>query len=279
MYSVAARRPEPRRERVDERLDDVREARLQADHEQEAEHAAAEHGLVDERGRDRVEQRRRVRAGRPGSAGGDSAATRSATRLAIADRRRRRGPKMIAPSAVAEAQEQVVPGSGWIRSGRRRSGRCPAVPGQPAAQRRASAVSGRARRTRPRRSAGRRSGAGRAASGEPEAAAAGTSSMPAVRSVDRSGVAAGTWRGVTPSPIRSIARKASCGISTDPDALHALLAFLLLLEQLALAGDVATVALGQHVLAHRADRLAGDDVGCRSPPGWAPRTSGAGSAP
>src|SRR5918999_2344260 len=32
-----------------------------------------------------------------------------------------------------------------------------------------------------------------------------------------------------------------------PDTLHPLLAFLLLLEQLSLAGDVATVALGDHV--------------------------------
>src|SRR3954469_271456 len=46
----------------------------------------------------------------------------------------------------------------------------------------------------------------------------------------------------------------------DPaDHLHPLLAFLLLLEQLALAGDVTAVALGQHVLADRPDRLAGDD--------------------
>src|SRR3954453_8426846 len=42
----------------------------------------------------------------------------------------------------------------------------------------------------------------------------------------------------------------------DPaDLLHALLAFLLLLEQLALARDVAAVALGDHVLAHRLHRL------------------------
>src|SRR6266542_1556536 len=45
---------------------------------------------------------------------------------------------------------------------------------------------------------------------------------------------------------------------TDP--LHALLAFLLLLEELALARDVAAVALGEHVLAHRPDRLAADDM-------------------
>src|SRR3954451_1481359 len=45
------------------------------------------------------------------------------------------------------------------------------------------------------------------------------------------------------------------------DALHALLAGLLLLEQLALAGDVPAVALGEHILAHRADGLTGDDVG------------------
>src|SRR6185503_15809883 len=46
----------------------------------------------------------------------------------------------------------------------------------------------------------------------------------------------------------------------DPaDLFHSLLAFLLLFEQLALAGDVAAVALGGHVLAHGLDRLAGDD--------------------
>src|SRR6059036_829960 len=44
------------------------------------------------------------------------------------------------------------------------------------------------------------------------------------------------------------------------DPLHALLAFLLLLEQLALARDVAAVALGEDVLAHRLDRLARDDA-------------------
>ena len=49
----------------------------------------------------------------------------------------------------------------------------------------------------------------------------------------------------------------------DVDAahpLHALLAFLLLLEQFALAGDVAAVALGGDVLADGLDRLAGDDL-------------------
>src|SRR5262249_46540148 len=45
------------------------------------------------------------------------------------------------------------------------------------------------------------------------------------------------------------------------DLLHALLALLLLLEQLALAGDVAAVQLRRHVLAQRLDRLPGDHVG------------------
>src|SRR4051812_21597288 len=45
-----------------------------------------------------------------------------------------------------------------------------------------------------------------------------------------------------------------------PDLLHALLALLLALEQLALAADVAAVALGGHVLAVGLDRLARDDV-------------------
>src|SRR5688572_26349134 len=43
--------------------------------------------------------------------------------------------------------------------------------------------------------------------------------------------------------------------------LHPLLALLLLLEELLLAGGVAAVALGQHVLAHRLDRGARDDLG------------------
>src|SRR5215510_783587 len=43
--------------------------------------------------------------------------------------------------------------------------------------------------------------------------------------------------------------------------LHALLSFLLLLEQLALAGDVAAVALGEHVLAQWANRLPRDHLG------------------
>src|SRR5882672_9912140 len=42
--------------------------------------------------------------------------------------------------------------------------------------------------------------------------------------------------------------------------LHALLAFLLFLEQLLLARDVAAVALGEHVLALRLHRLARDDL-------------------
>src|SRR3954471_22866344 len=45
-----------------------------------------------------------------------------------------------------------------------------------------------------------------------------------------------------------------------PDDLHALLALLLLLEQLALARDVAAVALGEHVLALGLDGLARDDA-------------------
>ena len=48
------------------------------------------------------------------------------------------------------------------------------------------------------------------------------------------------------------------------DLLHAPLALLLLLEQLALARDVAAVALGHHVLAEGLDGLAGDDRSRRS---------------
>src|SRR5262245_24515209 len=45
-----------------------------------------------------------------------------------------------------------------------------------------------------------------------------------------------------------------------PDLLHALLSFLLPLEQLALARDVTAVALGGHVLAHGLDGLPRDDA-------------------
>src|SRR4249919_14171 len=42
--------------------------------------------------------------------------------------------------------------------------------------------------------------------------------------------------------------------------LHSLLALFLLLEELLLAADVATVAFRQHVLAHGLDGAAGDDL-------------------
>src|ERR1700691_3643619 len=45
------------------------------------------------------------------------------------------------------------------------------------------------------------------------------------------------------------------------DGLHPLLAFLLLLQQFALAGDVTAIALGQHVFADRANVLARNDFG------------------
>src|SRR5437899_4966706 len=44
------------------------------------------------------------------------------------------------------------------------------------------------------------------------------------------------------------------------DGLHPLLSGLLLFEELLLARDVAAVAFGEDVLAHRLDRLTGDDL-------------------
>src|SRR5215472_17163565 len=44
------------------------------------------------------------------------------------------------------------------------------------------------------------------------------------------------------------------------DALHALLAFLLFLEQFALARNIAAIALGEHVLAHRPYGCTRDDA-------------------
>src|SRR5262249_15185048 len=72
------------------------------------------------------------------------------------------------------------------------------------------------------------------------------------------------------SPIRRTAREAPLRTPTPPtrllrrlDAsalLHALLPLPLALEELALARDVAAVALGQHVLALGAHGLAGDHL-------------------
>src|SRR5260370_4245398 len=45
-----------------------------------------------------------------------------------------------------------------------------------------------------------------------------------------------------------------------PDPLHPLLSFLLFLKQLAFAGNVAPVALGKHVLTHRWDGFASDNL-------------------
>src|SRR5574344_1265547 len=45
------------------------------------------------------------------------------------------------------------------------------------------------------------------------------------------------------------------------DRLHALLAFLLFLQQLALTGDITAIALGQYILAAGPDILTGNDLG------------------
>ena len=45
-------------------------------------------------------------------------------------------------------------------------------------------------------------------------------------------------------------QKRFAGHGNGTELAHALLAFLLLFQQLFLSGDVAAVALGQHVLAH-----------------------------
>src|ERR1700680_2499577 len=66
-----------------------------------------------------------------------------------------------------------------------------------------------------------------------------------------------------PAPLSVGPQHGEEGVLRDvhaADPLHALLACLLLLDQLALAGDVAAVALGDDVLADRPDALAGDDA-------------------
>ena len=62
--AAPARCPGPRRERVDEGLDDDRRARVDPDEQEQPQHRAAEGRLVDERRPERVEHRARVGPGR-----------------------------------------------------------------------------------------------------------------------------------------------------------------------------------------------------------------------
>src|SRR5439155_23599159 len=93
------------------------------------------------------------------------------------------------------------------------------------------------------------------------------------RTRERRTCAVARWCRAAPSPRSSCGPRSRARPSAlehrekrllgDLDAahlLHALLAFLLLLEQLALARDVAAIALGGDVLAHRLHRLARDDA-------------------
>ena len=54
--------------------------------------------------------------------------------------------------------------------------------------------------------------------------------------------------------------KGLAGQGNAAQLTHLLFAFLLLLQQLLFAGDVAAVALGKHVLAHGLDRFTGNDL-------------------
>ncbi len=73
-------------------------------------------------------------------------------------------------------------------------------------------------------------------------------------------------------PDSRTARNAFCGISTLPIDFMPLLAFVLLRPQLSFAGDIAAVAFGRDVLAHRTDRFASDDSRCQSRPESRSRT-------
>src|SRR6516164_6269198 len=59
-------------------------------------------------------------------------------------------------------------------------------------------------------------------------------------------------------------QKSFLGNIDAPDALHAPLPFLLLFQQLALAADVASVALGDYVLSHGGHGFPGNDFGTDS---------------
>src|SRR5687768_17021630 len=86
----------------------------------------------------------------------------------------------------------------------------------------------------------------------------GLATAPTLGAVASGGVSV-SFTAMSPGPSALEHREKRLLGDLDPaDLLHSLLAFLLLLEQLALARDVAAVALGCDVLAHRLDRLARD---------------------
>src|SRR5688572_16519356 len=74
--------------------------------------------------------------------------------------------------------------------------------------------------------------------------------------------ARGRVRRVTRAGLFDLQHRQKCFLWNldGADLLHALLSFLLLLEELPLARDVAAVALRQHILSQRLHRRAGDDL-------------------
>ena len=162
--AVALRRAEPRRQRVDEGLDDVRQRRVDADHEQQPEQRAAERDLVDERGGRRVEQRARVRprvreadavVAIPGEAEGLRTPSTAVQQ-----------PRNTAPSRSPDPRYRSPCGDGWMNRMRDREPRRPSRTrrggvGSAGARRRGSLRSTRRSRTS-RRPAGASPSAGSA---------------------------------------------------------------------------------------------------------------------
>ena len=234
--------------------------------EQEPEHDPAEDGLVEEGRGDRVDDLGRVERASAGTARGGTGRGRCRRR---SPRRwtRRRGPGSRSRDGRPGPGRGPPPGPGGSRA-RAGSRRCPAV--YQASRR--SSEGGRPQRSMSSYSAALKRSASKrrmtSSSGSPTTirtrSGSGTSSSrPTTSGIGRSGIGERASAGARWASFLAHAQDRQEGLLRDldgSDALHPLLSFLLLLEELALAGDVATVALREDVLAHRGDGLAGDDV-------------------
>ena len=155
--AIAPGRPEPRRQRVQDRLGQVGEGRVDPGEQQQAEEHATERRLVDERGGDGVEQGTRVRP-RIGEPDPVVAEGREADRDEDADQAVG-DPAEDRAEPVARAEEQVALGRRMDEQDRDGDGEAQAVPGQPPPDPGLLAVRGWLRSTRPSRTAPRQAGA------------------------------------------------------------------------------------------------------------------------
>ena len=139
--AVPAGRPQPRRERVEQRLDHVRDGRVQAGHQQQAEDGAAERDFVDERRGDRVDEGSRVRPD-VGQAEPVVAVERDADGDARADRAVQEAEQDRPSPVLARPEQELVLRRGMDEEDRDDDAEPEAIPGDPAAERGRSAVLG-----------------------------------------------------------------------------------------------------------------------------------------